>query len=112
MLPGGLASGALPGLPRASAYTYGAFNNVTQTLVINPATAEECKRMLNGTLNFSWPEPNAYFDVIFIRDTSASFAPVATTKPGSEEPSLPWCGTTTTSLRRCAASSRSSLRST
>ncbi|NLE19354.1 MAG: hypothetical protein GX623_00930, partial [Clostridiales bacterium] len=75
MLLGGLASGTLPGLPRASAYTYGAFNNVTQTLVINPATAEECKRMLNGTLNFSWPEPNAYFDVIFIQDTSASFAP-------------------------------------
>lgn len=78
ILLGGLAFDALPGLPRAAAATYGAFNNVTQTLVIDPATQYECKRMLNGTLSFSWPEPNAYFDVIFIQDTSASFAPYIT----------------------------------
>lgn len=31
--------------------------------------------MLNGTLNFSWPQPSAYYDVVFIQDTSESFAP-------------------------------------
>ena len=58
-LIGGLFSSDLPGALTALANTYGEFTSVTQTLVIDPMTANECKRMLNGTLNFSWPQPSA-----------------------------------------------------